>query len=68
MHSWKMTKTARTKNLSRASDRECYRLVIRWRKMERRIKQEISGLGPGFLSWWEQLQTFLQTTGTHFNI
>ena len=43
MHSWKMTKTARTKNLSRASDRECYRLVIRRRKMERRIKQRFQG-------------------------
>lgn len=42
MHSWKMTKTARTKNLSRASDRECYRL-IRWRKIERRIKWRFQG-------------------------
>ena len=30
-------KTARTKNQSRARDRKCYRLVIRWKKMERRM-------------------------------
>jgi len=37
-HSRKMMKTVRTKYLSRVRDRQHHRLVIRWRKLERRMK------------------------------
>ena len=40
-HSWNSVKTLRTETLSQARDRECYRWVIWWRELERRMKWKL---------------------------